>query len=108
MHLCIELCLSGQPAILLDRNFNVGHYTQTVETFFFFILPLPCLLAPFTSTILCHFHCPCTYLGVTRSAKSKTIGFIFSYIFQLIRMACDVVMKQFKRNILRLLLSKIC
>ena len=30
MDICDELCLSNQPAILHGKNFNVGHYMQTV------------------------------------------------------------------------------
>ena len=39
--------------------------------------------------------------------KAKPIGFIFSQTFQLIRMKFNVVLKQFKQNILILLLSEI-
>ena len=45
--------------------------------------------------------------GVTGQHKAKPIGFIFSHPFHLTRMKFNVVMKQFKLNILRLLLSKI-
>ena len=45
--------------------------------------------------------------GSQSRGKIKPIGFIFSHNCDLIRMKFDVVMKQFKLNILRLLLSKI-
>ena len=36
-----------------------------------------------------------TSLGVTRSAQSKPVDFIFSYIFQLLKITLDVALKQF-------------
>ena len=31
MDLCNESCSSGLPAVLRDKNFNFGHYTQTFQ-----------------------------------------------------------------------------
>ena len=45
--------------------------------------------------------------GITISAESKHVEFIILHTFQLVRMKLDVVMKQFKFNILVLFLSKI-
>ena len=44
--------------------------------------------------------------GSQGQPEVKLIGFIFSHDFHLIGMKLDMVMKQFKLNILRLLLSK--
>ena len=68
---------------------------------------LPCLQAPLTSTIYCHFSVLDLSWASQGQRKAKPLGFIFFYTFQFIRMKFDVDMKQFKLNILRLLLSKI-
>ena len=46
-------------------------------------------------------------LGSQDQRKANPVSFIFSHTFHLIRMKFDVVMEQFKLNMLRLLLSKI-
>ena len=93
--------LSGRPAVLSSKNFNVGHYTQTFQ----FVLCLPYLQAPLISTI---FSLTLTLAGVTMSElKTKPVVFIFSHPFQLINMTLDLMLKQFKLNILILLLSEI-
>ena len=43
---------TGQPSVLHDNIFNVGHYTQAVQPFFSYLQYLQVLL---TSTILDHF-----------------------------------------------------
>ena len=68
---------------------------------------LPCLKARLTSTILYCFTDLDVAWGSQAQRNAKLLGFIFSHTFHLIKMEFDVVMKQFKLNILRLLLSKI-
>ena len=46
-------------------------------------------------------------LGLQGQHKAKPLSFILSYTFQLIRMKTDLVLKQFKLNILILFLSEI-
>ena len=104
MDLCNESCSASWPAVLRGKNFKAGDYAQSVQRIFSY---QPCLWALLTSTVLYCCHWPWPYLGVTRSVQRKPIGFIFSHTFHLIRMKFDVVMKQFKFNILRLLFSKI-
>ena len=75
----------------------------------FFSVPA-ILMAPLTSTILYHFHwpCPCRVGGGSKGqCNAKPTGFIFSHTFHLIGRKFDVMMKQFKLDILRLLFSKI-
>ena len=48
-----------------------------------------------------------TLAGVTKSAQSKPLGFIFSRIFQLINMKFEMMLKQFKLNNLILLWNEI-
>ena len=85
-------CLS----VLRGKNFNVGHYTQTVE---------PNLLI---GTIDFYHFMPLTdhAWGSQGQHEAKPIGVFFSHSFDLIGMNFDVVMKQLKLNILRLLLSR--
>ena len=46
--------------------------------------------------------------GSQGQSKAKPVGFIFSVSFQMIRVKFDEGLKQFKLNILILLLSEIC
>ena len=105
MGLCSESCSSVWLAILSGKNFNVGYYRQTFQ---------PNFLIPAMLMVAIHFyHFIPLFLYFDRALwsqgqhKAKPVGFIFSRIFRLIRMKFDVLMKQFKLNILRLLLSKV-
>ena len=82
------------------KNFNIGDYTQTVQPFFF----IPAIL--YIGTIdFYHFISFSLTLILLGGRKAKPIGFIFSNTFHLIRVKFDVVMKQFKLNIWRLLIA---
>ena len=79
------------------------------------------LLANFSVNFFCtchayghHWHLPLiplsvtlTLAGITRPAQSKTSWLYFLHTFQLTGMEFDVMLKQFKLNILMLLLSEI-
>ena len=101
---CMDLVVGCvRPAIMCGKNFNIGHYMQTVSPVFSY---LPCSYLPLTSSIVYHFHWPWSYLEVTRSVQSKT-----SWLHSLVHCSSaqnefDDVMKQCKLNILTLLLSK--
>ena len=104
----------GQPANLPDgwlagclawQKVSIGHYTQT-------ILPNVFIPAMLIGTIDFYHFMPFT-LTLTlpwgqAQHEAKSIGFIFSHTFHLIRMKFDVVLKQFKMNFMSLLLSNIC
>ena len=81
--------LTDCPSVSHSKNFNVGHYTQTVQTTFL-------ITAVLRGTIIfCHlyyFHWlwPCLVL--------QGISFISPHTFQLIKMKYDVVLKQFCSN----------
>ena len=92
-----RVCLHG-------KNFNVGHCTQTIQSNCVYLQYLSSLL---TSAILYHFIDLDLVWGSQGLCKAKPIGFIFSHTFDLIRMKSDVLMKQFKLNIMRLVLIKI-
>ena len=98
MDLCNESCLSGQLTILRGKNFNIGHHTQTFQIgrtdgtiVFYHLLPLSLTL------ILVRGH--------EVSAKQNLLAPFSLTLF--IRMKFDVVMMEFKLDILRLLLSEI-
>ena len=97
---------AGRPAILRGKNFNIGHYMQTVPPNVF----IPAMLIG--TTDFYHFIPLSLSLtlpgGHSISTKQKPIGFIFLNTFHLIMIKFDVVTTQFKPNILRLLLIKIC
>ena len=85
------------------RNFNSEHYRQTFR---------PALLIPVTGTIdFYHFSPFSLTLTLLCShkirQKEKPVGLIFSLTFHLVRMEFDVMIKQFKLNIMRLFLSEI-
>ena len=76
---CNQLCSSGWPSYVAKTlTFNIMR-----NLFHHFFSYLPCVYAPLT-------------------------GFIFSHTFELTRMKFDVVLKQFKLNIVTLCLSEIC
>ena len=85
------------PSVLCGKNLTLDTTCRLFERAFSY---LPYLYEKH-STILYCFHWSWPYLGVKRSARSKTC-------LDMIRMKFDVVMKHFKLNILRQLLSKIC
>ena len=92
-----DCCMSIHPSIHLTwQKFNTGHYAETFEQNSFICVPL-------TSTILYHFHSPWPWLQVARSAQTKPVVGHFWTEWGEIGMA----MKQFKLNILRLLLREI-
>ena len=89
---------------MCGKNFNVGCYTQIVHPNLFISDMLldtidACQLFGFTDFDLAW--------GSQGQCKANPIGLIFLHSFHLIRMKCDVVMKQLKLNTLRLLLNKI-
>ena len=107
MDLCNESCSAGtgHPSVLCGKNLNVGHYLQNVQPKFYIAAMLlgTIWLLPFCTTF--------TDLDIAWGSqgqhKAKPAGFIFSQTFPLIRMKFDMMMKQFKLNILRLLLREI-
>ena len=112
MDLCTESCLSSwpasQPAFLYDKNLNIGHYMQTVlpDLFHASHAYRQHWLLPFYTTFT-DLDCALVSQG-QHTAKSIRFIFFFVHTFHLIRMKFDVVMKQFKLNILRLFLSNTC
>ena len=89
--------------VLLGKNFNIGHYMQTIQPVSF----SPCLFAQLTSAILYHFIDLDHAGGLQSQHKVKPLGFIFSHTFQMIRIKFDKVLKQFQLSILILHLSEI-
>ena len=101
MDLCNQSCSSGQSAILHGKNFILAHYRQTFQQNS--LLP-----AMFVSTIdFNHFiPLPVTLTldsGSQDQHKPKPVAFIFLHTFLLIKMKFDMVLKQFKLNILIIL-----
>ena len=99
MYLCYELCLAVRPYILRGKNFNVRHYTQAV-------LPNIAILK---GTIDIYHFVPLslnlTLPGSHKVTARKTYWLHF-LTFHLLRITFNEVMKQFKLNIMDLLLSK--
>ena len=91
----VEFC---RPAILHGINFNIGHYMQTVPNFF-----TPAMLSHYQFTLLS--LALTLSVGHTVSRKQNLLA-SFSPACHVIRMKFDVVIRQFKLNIQRLLLSK--
>ena len=80
--LCLLVWLAGWLAILHVKNFNVRHYLQAVQPFFFYTC-LACRhywLLPFDATF--------TDLGLARGSqgqcKAKPVVFIFLHTFHLL------------------------
>ena len=72
--------LAIHPDILRGKSFDVGHYMQTFQQHFFpWLLPF---YAAFTDLDLAW--------GSQGQHKAKPLGFIFSQIFQLMRMKFDL------------------
>ena len=96
---------AGWPSCFA-KNFSVGHFTQTVKLIFFHTCHA------YMHHWLLLFYTTFTDLDLAWGShgqhEANTVGFIFLHIFHLFRMKFDVVRNQFKLNILRLLLSKIC
>ena len=88
------------PAALYGKNFIVGPYKMPTAQPIFFIPTM--LISTIDLTFLYHFYWPWPSLKVTRSAKSKTYWLDFHLYFSSDRMKFDVVMTQFKLNILKL------
>ena len=65
------------------------------------------LLIPTMVIGILPFYTDLYYTWGSRQSKAKPIAFIFLHTFHLIRMKFDVLMKQYKLNIIRLLLNKI-
>ena len=103
MDLCYEWCfvwLAGWLSVLCGKNFNVRCYMQTFHPNLF----IPTMLVG----TIDFYHCIPLSLTLTwprghKVSTNQNLGFIFFAHFSLIRMKFDVVMKQFKLNILRLL-----
>ena len=93
---------TGWLAVLHCKYLNVRHYTQTVLPNFCHTSHayrhhwLPPFYADFTDVDLAW--------GSQGQLEAKAIGLIFLHPFHLIRINFEVVMKQFKVNVLRLLL----
>ena len=116
MGLCNQLHLCGRLAgrfSLIHTSFMQKLYSLTLHancsTKFFhachsnrrhWLLPI--------FFFLYHFQRPWPWLRVTRSVQSKTCWLHLSAHFQLNRMEFGVEMKQFKKNILKLLSNEIC
>ena len=119
MVLCNQMCLSVRPAGWSDGRFlsagqpvrlpvhlmwqNLGNYAKNCLNIFF----ISALLI--ANRNFYHFMSLSVILTLAEghkvSTKQKPVGFIFPHMFQLNAMKIDLVMKQFKPNILRLLLS---
>ena len=91
-------------AVLCGKNFNVGHYMQT-------FLPVFVIPAMHKGTVDFNQFIPLSLTlagwGSQGQCKSKHLCFIFSHTLQQIGIKCDVVLKQFKLNIVVLFLSEI-
>ena len=78
MDLCNELCSSHRQAVLRDKNFQLGHYTQTIQPNLF-------MTAIFIGTTdFYHFIPRSLTLTLPRGSqgqrKAKPSGFVFCYI----------------------------
>ena len=101
MDLCCEscMCLAGQPGgwpCMAEIDFSTNFFIPavligTIDFYHFY-------------TTLADLHLA---LGSQGQCKAKHLGFIFSHCFKLIGTIFDVVLKQFKLNILILLLNDI-
>ena len=90
---------------MCGKIFNVGHYMPTVQPNY--IVPAM-LIGTINFYHFILFSLTLTMPGGSQGQrKVKLTGFIFSHTIHLIRMKFDIVIKQLKLNILRLLLSKI-
>ena len=93
------MCFAGRPSTLRGKNFSIGR--KLFNHFFF----LPAMLIDTINSY--QFFSTFTDLdlawGSQAQRKAKPISFILSHTFHLIRMKFDVMMKQFKLNVLRLL-----
>ena len=99
------LCAARWPAVLHSKNFSIGHYAQTVQPKFvhtFHAYRHHWLLPCYTTFTDLEF-----VWGSQDEHKVKPIGILFWHTFQLLRIKFDMVMKQFKLNILGLPLRKI-
>ena len=108
MQTCVMSCACpyGWPAILHGKIFNIGHYTNYSTNFL-----IPAMLIGTIDFYDFYHFITLTDLDLVWGSQVwhevKPTGFIFSHTFHLSRMKFDVVMKQFKLNIVRLLLSRI-
>ena len=102
MDLCSKLCLAGWPAyvaksLTLDITSNCP--TKFIHSchanIYHWLLPF----MPLSLNL--------TLPGGQGQHKAKHIFFIFLHTSHLIRMKCDMMVSQFKQNILRLLMSRI-
>ena len=88
--LCNESCSAGWLAVLHGKNFNVGHYTQTIQPNVF-IPAIPIGTVDFYQFI--PLSLILTLNGGHKDQRKETpLGFIFSHTFHLIRINFDVVM----------------
>ena len=99
-HLSFSSGLSAvQPAVSCGKN-----YCLIFMTYFSQICSyLPCMQTPLTSVILQHFQWLRLCWGSQGQHKTELIVFVFLHNFQLIRMEFDVLLEQFKSNIVILL-----
>ena len=108
-NMCVYMCVCvfGRTCVcvLFLKNFNLGHYMQSVLPVFFFHTYHA--YRYLTSTILYHLHWPWSCQGHKVSTKLNLLASFFRTLFHLIRMKFDVVMKHFKLDILWLLLSMV-
>ena len=79
----IDLCNVVCLAVLLGRNFNIGHYMQSFQPNF--VMPA----MPIGTIDFYHFTPLSLVLGSQGQCIKKPVGFIFSRAFQLIRLKCD-------------------
>ena len=95
-----HLCPPGRPSFVTKTAMSDISRKLFNQMFSY----VPCLQVPLISTIFTDVD---LVWGSQGQSKAKPVGFNFSYTFHLIRMKFDVVMKQFKLNIMILLLNKI-
>ena len=100
---CNKSCLSIR-LVLCCKKCSVWHYMQTVRPIFF----TPAMLIGITDIYhFILFSLTLTLLGCHKISVKQTYWLHISHTLHLIRMKFGVVVKQFKLNKLRLLLSKI-
>ena len=106
MDLCNQSCLMANCCLSIHSSCAAKTLTLyiTCKLFNQILSHLPCLQAPLTSTIFVTFSGLDLGLGSQGQGKAKPVGFLFSHTFQVNGVKFDVMVNQFKLNILMLFL----
>ena len=101
----VWLLFVGPSAVVYDIIFEVGHYAQILNLFFFHMCHI------FRNHRLLQLYATSSDLdlglGSRDQCKAEPVDFILLHKFQLIKKKCVMVIKQFQLNILILLLTGI-